>query len=75
MRLTRGLVLVQEMGHVIGAESAGGESFLEGLSDLLGAISTEQIEEFLELAEERTVRVGQPAQISFDGSRRADAVE
>ena len=63
------------MGHVIGAESAGGKSFLEGRGDLLGAISAEQIEEFLKLAEERTVGVGQPAQISFDRFRRADSVE
>ena len=63
------------MGHIIGAESAGRESFLEGPGDLLGAISAEQIEEFLKLAEERTVRVGQPAQISFDRFRRADSVE
>jgi len=63
------------MGHVIGAESAGGKSFLEGRGDLLGTISAEQIEEFLKLAEERTVGVGQPAQIRFDGFRRADALE
>ena len=44
------------MGHVIGAESAGRKSFLEGRGDLLGAISAEQIKEFLKLAEERTVR-------------------
>ena len=75
LRLTRGLHLVQEMGHVIGAESAARQSFLEGLGNLLGAISVEQSEQFLKLAEERTVGVGQPAQIIFDGFRRADAVE
>ena len=63
------------MGHVIGAESAGGKSFLEGCGDLLGAISAEQIKKFLKLAEERTVGVGQPAQISFDRFQRADSVE
>ena len=54
--LTRGLALVQKMGYVIGTESAGGESFLQGLGHLLRAISTEQIKEFLKLAEEGTVR-------------------
>ena len=63
------------MGYVIGAESAGGKSFLEGRGDRLGAISAEQIEEFLKLAEECTVGVGQPAQISFDRFQRADSVE
>ena len=63
------------MGHVIGAESAARQSFLEGLGNLLGAISVEQSEQFLKLAEERTVGVGQPAQISFDGFRQADALE
>ena len=57
------------------AESAGRKSFLEGRGDLLGAISAEQMEEFLKLAEERTVGVGQPAQISFDRFQRADSVE
>ena len=67
--------LVQEIGHVIGAKSAGGESFFEGGCDLLGAISTKQSKQFLKLAEEGAVRVGQPAQVSFDRFRRADALE
>src|SRR5579872_4702978 len=40
LRLTGRGDLVQEMGHVIGAKSAGGESLLEGFGDLLGPIST-----------------------------------
>jgi hypothetical protein len=40
------------MGQVIGAEGAGGESFLEGLGDLLGAGSAAQIEQYAKLAGE-----------------------
>ncbi len=57
--------LVQEMGHVIGAKSAGGESLMEGCGDLLRAISAKQAEQFLQLTEERTVGVSQPAQEGF----------
>ena len=67
--------LVQEIGHVVSAKSAGGKSFLEGFADLLGAIGAEQSKQFLKLAEEGAVRVGQPAQVSFDRFRRADALE
>jgi len=63
--LTRRGDLVQEMGHVIGAESAGGKGFLQGRGHLLGAIRAQQGEQFLQLTEERTVGVGQPAQESF----------
>lgn len=56
---------MQEMGHVIGTKSAGGESLLEGFGDLLGAIRAQQGEQFLQLTEQRTVGVGQPAQESF----------
>ena len=66
---------MQEISHVIGAESAGGESFFEGGGDLLRAISAKQAEQFLKLAEEGAVRVGQPAQVSFHRFRRADALE
>ena len=66
---------MQEIDHVIGAESAGGESLLEGFGDLLRAISAKQTKQFLKLAEEGAVRVGQPAQVSFDRFRRADALE
>jgi hypothetical protein len=65
LRLTRRGDLVQEMGHVIGAESAGGKGFLQGRGHLLGAIRAQQGEQFLQLTEERTVGVGQPAQESF----------
>ena len=67
--------LVQEIGHIVGSESACGESLLKGFGDLLRAISAKQSEQFLKLAEEGAVRVGQPAQVSFDRFRRADAVE
>ena len=65
LRLTRRGDLVQEIGHVIGAESAGGKSFFEGGGHLLRAIRAQQGEQFLQLKEERTVGVGQPAQESF----------
>ena len=66
---------MQEIGHVIGAKSAGGESFFESGANLLRAISAKQSEQFLKLAEEGAVRVGQPAQVSLDRFRRADALE
>ena len=66
---------MQEIGHVIGTESAGGEGLLQSLGDLLRAISTKQAEQFLKLAEEGAVRVGQPAQVSFDRFRRANTLE
>ena len=56
---------MQEIGHVIGAESAGGKGFLQGRGHLLGAIGAQQGEQLLQLTEERTVGVGQPAQESF----------
>ena len=56
---------MQEMGHVIGAESAGGKGFLQGGGHLLRAISAEQGQQFLQLAEQCTVGVGQPAQEGF----------
>src|SRR5208337_5440772 len=63
------------MGHVIGAESAGGKSFGEGGGYLLRAISTEQREQFLQLAEECAVGVAQAAQIGFQRFLRADPRE
>jgi hypothetical protein len=53
------------MGHVIGADSAGGKGFFQGRGHLLRAISAEQGQEFLKLAEECTVGVSQPAQEGF----------
>jgi hypothetical protein len=53
------------MSHVSGAESAGGKSFFEGGGHLLGAISAEQREQFLHLAEQCPVGVSQPAQEGF----------
>jgi hypothetical protein len=75
LRLTGRGDLVQEISYVIGTKSAGGESFFEGGSDLLRAISAKQSEKFLKLAEEVAVRVGQPAQVSFDRFRRANTLE
>jgi len=75
LRLTGRGDLVQEIGHVVSAKGAGGESLLESFGDLLRAISPKQAEQFLKLAEERTVRVGQPAQVSFHRFRRADTLE
>jgi hypothetical protein len=75
LRFTWRLHLAQEMGDVIGAEGTGGESFLEGLSDFAGAVSAEQVKEFGKLADERTVGVGQTAQISFQGFLRAESVQ
>ena len=66
---------MQEISHVVSAKSAGGESLFEGGCDLFGAISTKQSEQFLKLAEEGAVRVGQSAQVSFDRFHRADASE
>ena len=53
------------MSHVSGAESAGGKSFFEGGGHLLGAISAEQREQFLHLAEQCPVGVSPPAQEGF----------
>ena len=75
LRLTGRRDLVQQISHVIGAKGVGGESLVEGFSDLLRAISAKQGEQFLKLAEEGAVRVGQPAQVSFDRFRRTDALE
>ena len=63
------------MGHVIGAESAGSKSFFEGGGHLLRAISAEQREEFLKLAEECTVGVAQAAQIGIQCFLRTDTLE
>jgi hypothetical protein len=52
LRLTGRGDLVQEIGHVVGAKSAGGEGFLESFGDLLRAISAKQAEQFLKLAKE-----------------------
>ena len=52
LRLTGRDDLMQEIGHVIGTESAGGESLLESFGNLLRAISAKQSEQFLKLAEE-----------------------
>ena len=66
---------MQEMGHIIGAESVGGKSFGEDSGDLLRAISTEQREQFLKLAEECAVGVAQAAQIGFQRFLRTDPRE
>jgi hypothetical protein len=72
---TRRLHLVQEIGHVISAESVGGKSLFEGLGHLRGAVGAEQSERFLKLAEERAVGVSQSAQESFQGGLRQEALE
>ena len=53
------------MSHVLGAEGPSGESFPQGRGDLLGTVRPEQIEQFAELAEQRTIRISQTAQIRF----------
>ena len=63
------------MGHVISAESAGGKSFFEGSGHLLRAISAEQREQFLQLAEECAVGVAPAAQIDFQRFLRTDPRE
>jgi hypothetical protein len=73
--LARGLHLAQEVGDILGAKGAGGESFLEGLGHLLGAIGAEQIEQLAQLAGKGTVGVGQTAEISFHRLLRAEAVQ
>jgi hypothetical protein len=65
LRLARRFHLTQEVGHVIGAKGPRGESFPQGHGNLLGAVSSEQIEQFTELAKERTIGIGQTAQIRF----------
>src|ERR1700739_738199 len=49
--------LGQEVGHIIGAEGTGGESFPQGRGDLFGSVSPEQIEQFAKLTNQRTIRI------------------
>ena len=50
--------LAQQVSHIISAKGTGGQGFLQRFGDLFGAVSAEQIEQLLKLAEERAVGVG-----------------
>src|SRR5580658_7044359 len=45
LRLARGLLLAQDIGDVVGAESTGGGSFLDGLGYRLGAVLADQLQQ------------------------------
>ena len=59
------LLLAENVGDVIGAESACGMSFGEGGGDGFRAVFADEGEQFPDLARQGAIRVGQPTQILF----------
>jgi len=63
--LSRKLLLAENIGHVIGAERAGGGSFLDGIGHRLGSVLADQLQKFGELPRESAIGIGHVAQIRF----------
>ena len=67
--------LAQDVGDIVGAESAGRGSFFNGAGDVFGAVLPNQFEQFGDLAGQRPAGICRVAKISFHKNARTQSVE
>src|ERR1700730_9020366 len=65
LRTARRPLLTQDVGNVIGSESAGRGGFFDSAGDILGTVLPDQFQQFGDLTTQRTVCIGHVAEISF----------
>ena len=75
MRPARRLLLAEDVGDVIGAESARRRCFLDCVGHGFRPVLPNQFEQFSDLTRQRAVGVGHVAQIRFHHGRGTEAVE
>src|ERR1700733_8897563 len=70
LRPARRPLLTQDVGNIIGAESAGGPCFFDGAGHVLRAVLPHQFQQFLDLTAQGTICVGNTAEPGFHGGSR-----
>src|SRR5579863_685472 len=61
LRAARRSLLAQDIGNIVGAESAGHGSFFDSAGYILGTVLADQFQQFGDLTTQRTVRIGHVA--------------
>ena len=69
------LLLPQNVGDVIGAESAGGGGLLDGAGNGVRTILANQLKQFRDLTRQGAIAVGNVAEIGFQRRFRTESIE
>src|ERR1035437_4168195 len=69
------LLLPQNVGNVIGAESAGGGGLLDGAGHSVRTVLANEFKQFRDLARQRAIAVGNVAEIGFQRRFRTESIE
>src|SRR5260370_10669378 len=69
------LLLPQNVGDVIGAESAGGGGLLDGAGHGVGTVLANELKQFRDLARQGAIAIGNVAEIGFQRRFRTESIE
>lgn len=69
------MLLAQDIGHIVSAESAGLSGFFNGAGNIFGAILPDQFQQLGDLTGKRAVRISHVAQISLHKNAGAHAIQ